>query len=270
MLAATNSGGDAYPTSAAGAAGGGAGGPASPTSPYYAPPSGSIAAAEQYAAASDAYKKALARYNQQRTGLLQQYGYQGDIDPVTGMVKNIRVDGGNVHGAFQELLGQQAGEDENALYAAEDRGLHGGLANQAETALKYAHGGQTSQLAQNLLGGLSGLDAQQQDSQSALDEALWQLQHQATTDATDTGDYNPGTVPTDDGTTPPGPSGGRAPTTVRGRVPLKTATRIVTKATNRGEPTSEHGLGSVGNTRARKVVKQVLANAYTSGKKKRG
>jgi hypothetical protein len=271
MLAANPGPGDLYapPSSAAGAA--------SPSAPYYAPPSGSVDSAEQYAGASDAYKRALIRFNQQRTGLLRQYGYAGDINPDNGMVQNLRVDGTNTHGALQELLGTQAGEDQNALYAAEDRGLHGGLANQAETSLHSAHSGQTSRLGQSLFGGLSDLDSQQLDAHSTLDQALWQLTHSATTNAIDNNDYNP--AGTSDGAPDysggyggGGDGGGSVPPakTVQGRLPARAVAKLLTAATNRGEPTSEHGLGSMGNPKVAALAKKAVANAYTNGKKKRG
>lgn len=253
---------------------GGAGDGGSSSSPYYAPPPGSAQAGQDYAGANDAYRRALIRFNSQRTGLLRQYGYAGDINPENGMMTNLRVDAGNMHGGLQELLHNQALEDQNAQYAAEDRGLHGGLAHQAESELHYLHGGQSSALAQSLFGNLSGLDSQQLDAKSTLDQALWQLTHSAASDAVTNGDYNPATT---DGGSADGYSGnGGLPyanipaVAPRGRIPMKTATRLVTAATSRGEPTSEHGAGSLGNPRAAVVAKKVLANAYTSGKKKRG
>lgn len=242
-------------------AGGSAG---SPSSPYYAPPSGSVDAAEQYAGANDAYKRALIRFNQQRTGLLKQYGYAGDINPDNGMMQNLRVDGTNTHGALQELLGTQAGEDVNAEYGAEDRGLHGGLAHQAESALHSQHMGQTSALGQSLFGGLSDLDSQQLDAHSVLDQALWQLTHSATTNAVNTNDYNP--AGTDPGADYSGGDGGNvAPS----RPAASAVTKLLTAATNKGEPTSENGYGS--NPRAAAVAKKVVANAYTAkNSKKRG
>jgi len=39
--------------------------------------------------------RALIRFNQQRTGLLQQYGYKGTVDPTTGMMTNLGVDTSN-------------------------------------------------------------------------------------------------------------------------------------------------------------------------------
>lgn len=175
--------GGASPTSAAGAA--------APSGTYYAPPPGSTQSAEDYTAANQAYQQALARFNQQRTGLLQQYGYKGTVDPSTGLMTNVGVDTGNVNGNLQQLLGQQDQEDQQAEYGMEDRGIVGGLANQAQTNLRAGHSAQTSGLAQTLLGSLSGLNDQQVTAKQTLDQALWQSQQGATQQAIDAGEYNP-------------------------------------------------------------------------------
>lgn len=166
---------------------------------YYAPPPGTVSSAEDYAGAQNAYNRALIRFNQQRTGLLRQYGYAGTVDPTTGLVTNLHVDAGNAYGGLQQLLHQQNLEDQSAANAVQDRGIFGGLANQAESELAYGHHGQTSQLAQTLLGNLSDLNNQQLDAKDTLDQALWQLQHQATTDAIGSSDFNPADLGGTDG-----------------------------------------------------------------------
>jgi len=152
---------------------------------YYAPPDGSIQGAESYAMAEKVYQQALARFNQQRTGLLQQNGYAGTINPNTGMVGNIHVDTKSLFGNLQELLHTQALEDANATYGAEDRNLVGGLANQAASELGYEHHGQTTALANTLLNNLSDIDSQQMDAKNALDMALWQLAQGAASSSPD-------------------------------------------------------------------------------------
>lgn len=192
--------------------GGSTGGGSTGGGTYYAPPPGAVQSAEDYAGAQNAYNRALIRFNQQRTGLLRQYGYGGTIDPATGMVTNLHVDAGNAYGGLQQLLHQQNLEDQAAQYAAQDRGVVGGLAHQAESELAYGHHGQTSQLAQTLLGNLSDLNNQQLDAKATLDQALWQLQHQATTDAISGGDYNPADL---GGTDSGGDTGGGSTTNSR-------------------------------------------------------
>jgi hypothetical protein len=159
--------------------------PQAGTSPYYAPPDGSIQGAESYAMAEKMYQQALARFNQQRTGLLQQNGYAGSINPTTGMVGNIHVDTKSLFGNLQEMLHNQALEDQNAVYGAEDRNLVGGLANQAASELGYEHHGQTTALANTLLDNLSNIDSQQMDAKNALDMALWQLAQGAASSSPD-------------------------------------------------------------------------------------
>jgi hypothetical protein len=91
-------------------------------------------------AANTAYKNTLARINQKRSSTLRQAGYLGDIDPTSGMLSNLRVDAYNPYGGLQSMLRGQAGDFQQAQYAAEDRGLHGGLAHKADSELKYQHG----------------------------------------------------------------------------------------------------------------------------------
>lgn len=272
---------------------------ATPGGVYFAPPTGAISAAQDYAGANAAYQRALVRYNQQRTGLLKSYGYLGDVDSGTGMVKNLRVDAGNPYGQFQQMLRAQSQEDDTAKYSAEDRGLHGGLANQAVSNLKYAHGGESSNLAQSLFGNLSGIDADQLDAKGALDSTLWQLQQQAALQAIQNEDYNPADYGDYDGSDPGDYGGGGETATdahdrrgggapaaakpINRPFSFAKATKINTAATKKGQPISEHGLGSLGKpkpaakaapakpaSKAAEVAKKVVANSYTSGKKKRG
>lgn len=220
--------------------------------PYYAPPSGSTGAAENYAGAQDAYNRALIRFNGQRTGLLQQYGYKGTIDPTTGMMTNLGVDGGAMHGGLQDLLHNQALEDQNADYAAEDRGLHGGLAHQASSELHYQHGGQSSALVNALLSSLTGINDQQQEAKGTLNDALWSLTHDATTSAVDSGDYNPA-APVDDSATP---------TTVAANPRAKTLAKTYVQGSA--------GRGSQYAPPRAKPAPKKTNNAYNNNKNKRG
>lgn len=179
----------------AGIGSGGAGtaptGAAPPAGTYYAPPSGAVQGAEETAAANQAYQQALARFNQQRTGLLTQYGYKGTVDPTTGLMTNVGVDTSNSTGQLQQLLGQQDTEDNTAEYGAEDRGISGGLANQAVTSLAQGHQAQTSDLANTMLGSLSDLNDQQLTAQQTENAQLWQAQQDATQSAISSDQFNP-------------------------------------------------------------------------------
>jgi hypothetical protein len=220
---------------------------------YYAPPDGSIQGAESYAMAEKVYQQALARFNQQRTGLLQQNGYAGTINPNTGMVGNIHVDTKSLFGNLQELLHTQALEDENATYGAEDRNLVGGLANQAASELGYEHHGQTTALANTLLNNLSDIDSQQMDAKNALDMALWQLQQQAAS----TSPYNPA----DTGS---GPSGVAAGGSSSGQGP--TNAQIMRQK----NPGGYRQLAAVSAAMNAKYGQHSRGNAYNNNKNKRG
>jgi hypothetical protein len=251
--------------------------PADASGTYYAPPQGSDQAAEGYTTANLAYQRALARFNQQRTGLLQQYGYKGTVDPTTGLMTNVGVDAGNSYGQLQQLLHTQANEDQQAAYAAENRGLVGGLANQGEQELSYGHHGQSSALANSLFGSLSDLNSQQLDAKDTLDQALWQLQHDATTGAVSTGGYSPsGTAPGTSGSTPnyhaATPKGTPAQIAAAAAAAMRAAggksTPAAALAARSAGMNAAYGLATKA---AAKAAPKPVANAYTNPKsKKRG
>src|SRR6478609_6672725 len=86
-------------------------------------------------AAKTAYNNALVKLNGQRQGTLRSYGYNANFDPTTGKMSGLSVDPNNPYGQLQGTLRNQSMEDDNARYGMQDRGLHGGLANQATTDL---------------------------------------------------------------------------------------------------------------------------------------
>jgi len=128
--------------------------------------------AQSAASATKAYQNTLARLNQQRVGTLQQYGYQGTVDPTSGTITGMHVDPMNQYGNLQSMLRTQAQQSEADKYAAEDRGLIGGLANQAQSADKYNFGQQSAQLGQSLTDAISGYQDQQNQAAYARDQAL--------------------------------------------------------------------------------------------------
>lgn len=254
--------------------------PAASGGTYYAPPSGSLTGAEDYAGAQDAYNKALIRFNSQRQGLLQQYGYGGNIDPTSGMLTNLHVDTSNVHGGLQQLLHNQATEDQNAQYAAQDRGLVGGLANQGASELHYEHGAQSSGLANQLLGNLNDINNGQLDAKSALDQALWQLTHSATTDAISTGDYNPADLTGTDGGGDGGGGGAgaggnaRAVGTPSQIARASMAAKVAAQKAHESAPAVALAARSAGMNAAyhlaTRAAAKKTANAYLTNKNKRG
>ncbi|MDE2098580.1 MAG: hypothetical protein KGL39_15100 [Patescibacteria group bacterium] len=157
--------------------------------PYQTP----IPGVDQYAAAdtlaTNAYNKALAQINESRLNTLTGYGYTGTVDPNSGVIGGVRVDPNSVYGSLQQLFHTQALQDRNAQWAAEDRGLHGGLANQARTELRYAHGAQDASLGNDLLSRLSGYAEDQRTAAATRDNALWQNE-QARLDAEMQAEYN--------------------------------------------------------------------------------
>lgn len=143
-------------------------------------------------AANTAYKNTLARINQKRSGTLRQYGYLGDINPETGVIQNVRVDGHNAYGQLQSMLDHQAGDFQQADFAAQERGLHGGLAHKAYGDLTQQHGAQAAQLGTGLVDTLSGFQDDQSQAAWARDRALYEAELAATRNAVDSGLFNPG------------------------------------------------------------------------------
>jgi len=135
-------------------------------------------------AAKTAYQKALAQINENRTGALRQFGYIGDINPSTGTLTNMRVDPNNPYGTFQEMLAQHATAQQQAKADAASRGLgHGGLAAQAITADHRSFGADSAQLGQQLMSQLEGLQSQQNDAETTMNDALYSAQLDAARNA---------------------------------------------------------------------------------------
>lgn len=163
--------------------------------PYSTPIPGVALYGQAAAAAQKAYAQALAQLNQNRGSLLRSYGYLGDIDSKTGTVKNVRVDPHNPYGQFQQLLRNSALASEAAVDDAVGRGIHGGLAHQAESQVQYEHGMQSAQLGQALTDSLSQLQQEQSADAEARDQALYQAELDQLRTAMDTmasnGSVNP-------------------------------------------------------------------------------
>jgi hypothetical protein len=182
---------------------GGAGAPAAgggggiPGSPVYAQ-----TAAEGLAA----YKKALARLNQNRQNTLTQFGYAGDIDPEAGTLKNMRVDSSNPYGLYQNLRRGNAKSYEALRAAAAERRIGSkGLGAQGVSDARHEWGAADASMAQALTGNISGYDAQQQDAWQVYQNLMWQLQLEAARAAAAAaeygggwgGDWDPGGSPDD-------------------------------------------------------------------------
>jgi hypothetical protein len=137
-----------------------------------------IPGADQYASAevmaNNAYNSALAQLNQNRLNTLTQYGYTGNIDPKTGVLSGVQVDTHSMNGQLQQLLHADALDDQSNQFAAEDRGLHGGLGNQIADAGRYQHGVDATSLGTGLEQQLSDYQDQQQGDAETRDNVLWQ------------------------------------------------------------------------------------------------
>lgn len=140
--------------------------------------------------ATNAYNNALARINQQRMSTLQQYGYGGSVDPTSGTITGVHVDPNNPYGNFQTMLRGAAQQSMQDQMANQERGLHGGLANQALSADKYVFGGQSAQLGSALSDALSGLQDQQDTAGYTRDSALWQAEQAAAEQAIAQGQFD--------------------------------------------------------------------------------
>lgn len=160
----------------------------------YATPTPGVAQYGQAALlAKTAYQQALARLNQKRQGTLRQFGYQGDIDPETGTVKNVRTDGNNPYGLFQMNNRTQARGLDQAAWNAQERGLGtgGGLAAQMQNDLRFQYGAQDAQMGQDLVGSLAEYQDAQTSAAQQRDAALYQAELEAARMAIQAEQWNP-------------------------------------------------------------------------------
>lgn len=187
---------------------------------------GGTQVAQTYLAGKNAYGKALAGYNQQRTATAQGFGYQGDIDPNTGMMSNLRVDQTNPYGAYQ--MNRRAHADQWTALRDQQAGRRigsKGLAAQSQNDARFAWGGEDAAQAQDFIGRLSGIDQQQQQAYQGWQDTYWQALAQATRDAVEKGNFDSATwagLPDDygsDAATDEVPAAGRTTSGVKKKAP---------------------------------------------------
>jgi hypothetical protein len=154
--------------------------------------------------AKTAYENTLAHINRNRSQSLHQFGYLGDVDPNTGALKNFRVDPNSMFGGFQSMLRNQAQQDQEAEWANQDRGLRGGLANKAYSALKYNHGAESAQFGTDIANQFTDYQDQLQQAAYDRDRALYEAQLEAARNAIGGGDFSPASY---DPNYDPGPGG---------------------------------------------------------------
>jgi hypothetical protein len=123
------------------------------------------------------YKKALARFNQQRQNTATQYGYKVDVDPEQGTVSNMRVDSANPYGIYQTLRHNNAVQYRDLRDQAFDRGLGGkGLGAQGVSEARFSWGSADAAMAQALTQTMQGFDQGQQDAYQQYQNLLWQIE----------------------------------------------------------------------------------------------
>lgn len=159
--------------------------------PYDAPIPGADTYATAALGAKTAYQNTLARINAKRSDTLRQYGYLGDIDPNTGVVNNVRVDPYNQYGGLQQMLRSNADAGQQAQFASEERGLHGGLAHKALSDVHYDLGNASQQLGTAFAGALGGYQDDQNSAAYQRDQALYQAELDSARLAIENQQFNP-------------------------------------------------------------------------------
>jgi len=159
--------------------------------PSKAPPiPGASQVGQTYLTAVDAYKRALARFSQQRQGLMSQYGYTGDVDSKSGVFKNVRVDPNNPYGEYQ--LNRRSNYMDY-LGAEENRTARGlgrkGLGSQMLNDLRFGWGGKDVSTSSSLINSLYGVDSEQQQGYADMVNSYWEALLSATRDGVEGGDF---------------------------------------------------------------------------------
>lgn len=78
---------------------------------------------QQQAQAEQAYQEALAQINQQSGQTLQSFGFKGNFDPTSGVLKGYEMDPGNPFGSVQQLRRSFGAQRENTKESVYARGL---------------------------------------------------------------------------------------------------------------------------------------------------
>lgn len=144
-------------------------------------------------AASDAYNRAVASINAQRAAALTSYGFRATGYDDQGNPIGLEVDPTSQFGQYQQLLNSEALSSMQAADSSSGRGFSGGLANQAESRLKYNAGAQNLALGQGLLGTLSGLQTNQSSALDDYNNAIVAARLAAAQAAQSNGDWTPTT-----------------------------------------------------------------------------
>jgi hypothetical protein len=140
--------------------------------------------AQAYLQGKQLYGNALIKYNQERTSTAQGFGYQGDIDPTTGVMTNLRVDQTNPYGAYQMNRRAHADQWDALRQQNASRRIGGkGLGAQAQSDARFVWGGEDAAQAQDFIGRLAGIDQGQQQAYQGWQDTYWNALAQQTRDA---------------------------------------------------------------------------------------
>lgn len=226
--------------------------------------------------ANTAYNNTLARINLSRTNLLRQYGYAGDIDPVTGEIKNMHVDPNNPNGQLQQLFKNTGVNMRQANDAAAARGFTGPGLGAVGATEAHAQGdlGEFG-LGNALTGSINDLIQQQTDAAANRDAALYQAAHTAAQDAINAANFTPVAAPNvpDYGQGPETPAAGTetpAAGTITAPSPLNAAA-IALRANNGPGPTPHAPRRRVNPATAAVIARgRQMGKVLMNQKKKKG
>lgn len=171
--------------------------------------------------ANNMYQKRLADLTKQRQQTMITAGYQGNIDPKTGLITGLQVDPNAKYGQLQMLNRSQGNQMYDVIGGNLERGLGagGGLAAQQMSNARFGWGQQDADFARGFQDTLAGFDRSQQDYLYERDRSLYEAELQAAQFAQQSGDFTD--VGYDDGGGGPGGGdpGGGGPSTMWGLPP---------------------------------------------------
>lgn len=150
--------------------------------------------AQSYLQGKQLYGNALIKFNQERTNTAQGFGYQGDIDPNTGVMSNLRVDQTNPYGAYQMNRRSHADQWDSLRQQNASRRIGGkGLGAQGQSDARFAWGGEDAGQAQDFIGRLAGIDQGQQQAYQGWQDTYWTALAEQTRQSIEDARYNSAT-----------------------------------------------------------------------------
>lgn len=146
----------------------------------------------QQAAAEKAYEMALAQLGQGQQDVLQQFGFQADVNPNTLELSNVREDPTSVYGVLpmlrrQAAQGLQSAED---FEATRNIGRHG-LAQRSEDELQYQAGAQQASAFADFRNAMQDIQSGRIQASGALQDANMEILMNAVNNAINQNMFNP-------------------------------------------------------------------------------